>query len=90
MIMMKLIPSMIALLLIGSYSTIATAQDYYDDDIYYNPSKAKTKEKKSTKANSNSNVIIVDYRFLTLQIVLSVDQHIYVIWDLELKKLKKF
>lgn len=58
---MKLIPSMIALLLIGSYSTIATAQDYYDDDIYYNPSKAKTKEKKSTKANSNSNVIIVDY-----------------------------
>lgn len=51
--------SLLALILIGGYS-IASAQGYDDDDIYYNPSKAKAAKTEAKKASTQATVV-TDY-----------------------------
>ena len=49
-----------AALLVASGSSVALAQNYDDDDIYYNPSKSKAKPKTEKPAQSTS-VYVYDY-----------------------------
>ncbi|MDE5845232.1 MAG: hypothetical protein K2H44_07600 [Muribaculaceae bacterium] len=61
--MLKLKHALSFAFVVGLTCSTAMAQDYYDDDIYYNPAKVKTEkveQKKTTKSTKkyNSNVAI--------------------------------
>lgn len=56
MTMKTRLTSLLALIMIGGYS-IASAQGYDDDDIYYNPSKAK----KSAPVKKTADVVVADF-----------------------------
>ena len=56
MTMKTRLTSLLALIMIGGYN-IATAQGYDDDDIYYNPSKAK----KTAPVKKTTNVVVADF-----------------------------
>lgn len=60
--MKKILASLIAMILIGSYNSFVIAQDDYDDDIYFNAKKAKTEKKdKVVNATTMSSVTTADY-----------------------------
>ncbi|MDE6073209.1 MAG: hypothetical protein K2F80_01250, partial [Muribaculaceae bacterium] len=63
--MLKLKKHLTFAFVVGLACSTAMAQDYYDDDIYYNPNKVKkekVEQQKTTRSNKKYNAQVVIYQ----------------------------